>query len=90
VFCFWRFVLVAGCLVVGASGRFDDQLLAGPVDVCCALQQVGPGDAEPTQGGLGRADTLTRVASDGWFGLGRVLRARAGIAVGVGGGPGCG
>ena len=31
------------------SGRFDDQLLAGLVDVGCALQQAGVGDAEPVQ-----------------------------------------
>ena len=90
MFCFWRFVLVAGCWLVRATGRFDDQLLAGPVDVCCALQQVGAFDAEPAQSGLNRAGLLTKVACDGWFGRGRALRARAGIVDGTGCGPGSG
>jgi len=73
-----RLVRAAGSVAVAAaSGRFDDQLRAGPVDVCCALQQVGTVDAEPVQSGLDRAGVLTRVACDGWSRCGRVLGLRA-------------
>jgi hypothetical protein len=73
--------------VAAASGRFDDQLRAGPVDVCCALQQVGTVDAEPVQSGLDRAGVLTRVAC-GWSRCGRVLGASGGLAADVCCGPG--
>ncbi len=72
--------------MAAASGSFDDQLLAGPVDVRGALQQVGAGDAEPVQDVLDRAGTHTRVACEVWSGCGW---ARAGIAAGAGG-PGGG
>ena len=77
---------MAGCWLVRAVGCFDDQLRAGPVDIGCALQQVGAPDAQPVQGGLGRAGVLIWVACDGWFGL----RAHAGIVNGAGGGSGGG
>jgi hypothetical protein len=73
--------------VAAASGRFDDQLRAGRVDVCCALQQDGTVDAEPVQSGLDRAGVLTRVAC-GWSRCGRVLRASGGFVAGVCCGPG--
>jgi hypothetical protein len=69
--------------VAAASGRFDDQLRAGPVDVCCALQQVGTVDAEPVQSGLDRAGVLTRVACGDWSRCGRVLGASGGLAAGM-------
>jgi hypothetical protein len=62
-----------------ATGRFDDQLLAGPAEVRRALQKVWVLDAEPVQGGLERSGVLAEVAGDGQFGFGRALTARAGI-----------
>ena len=73
-----------------ASGRFDDQLLTGPIDVCCARQQVGVVDAESAQGGLNRSGVLAKAACDCWLGCGRVLGARAGMVDGEGCGPGGG
>ena len=82
-------VRAAGSVAVAAaSGRFDDQLRAGPVDVCWALQQVGTVDAEPVQSGLDRAGVLTKTACDGWSRCGRVLGASGGLAAGVCYGPG--
>src|SRR4051812_7058632 len=71
-----------------ATGRFDDQLLTGPVDVRRALQKVWVFDTEPVQGGLERSGVLAEVACDGQFGFGRTLRATAGIVDGAGGDPG--
>jgi hypothetical protein len=77
-------------LVPAAFGSFEDELLAGPVDVRCALQQVGAGEAELVQYVLDRGGTL-RLAGGGWFGRSRAGPAGAGIAAGVGGGgPGGG
>ena len=70
------------------SGRLDDQLLAGTVDVGCALQQAGAGDAELVQGVLDCACVFARLAGNGWSGLARP--ARAGVAAGAGGGTGGG
>jgi hypothetical protein len=53
----------AGWLLVPAAfGRLGDQLLADPVDVRCALQQVGAGDPEPVQEVLDSTGTLAGLA----------------------------
>jgi hypothetical protein len=71
-------------------GGVEDELLGGVVDVGCALQQGGAGDAETVQGVLDRAGQFAGLDREGWFAGGLAREGWAGIAAILSGGSGGG